>query len=186
MPLKVRSMVGLIPLFAVETLEPELLERLPGFKRRLEWFIAAPARPHRQRRLACARTGEAERRLLVDRRRASSCAACSRSCSTRTSSSRRTASARCRGITASTRTCCDVDGIEHRVDYEPAESTTGLFGGNSNWRGPDLVPGQLPARSSRCRSSTTTTATSFKVECPTGSGTMHDALGGRRPSSRGG
>ena len=38
-----------------------------------------------------------------------------------------------------------VDGAEHRVDYEPAESTTGLFGGNSNWRGPDLVPGQLPA-----------------------------------------
>ena len=38
-PLKVRSMVGLIPLFAVETLEPELLDRLPAFKRRLEWFI---------------------------------------------------------------------------------------------------------------------------------------------------
>src|SRR5438874_13542219 len=39
-PLKVRSMVGLIPLFAVETLEPELLEKLPDFKRRLEWFLA--------------------------------------------------------------------------------------------------------------------------------------------------
>jgi hypothetical protein len=39
-PLKVRSMVGLIPLFAVETLEPELLDRLPDFKRRLEWFVA--------------------------------------------------------------------------------------------------------------------------------------------------
>ena len=38
-PLKVRSMVGLIPLFAVETLEPELLERLPEFKQRLEWFL---------------------------------------------------------------------------------------------------------------------------------------------------
>ena len=38
-PMRIRSMVGLIPLFAVETLEPELLERLPGFKRRLEWFI---------------------------------------------------------------------------------------------------------------------------------------------------
>jgi len=37
--MKVRSMVGLIPLFAVQTLEPELLERLPNFKRRLEWFI---------------------------------------------------------------------------------------------------------------------------------------------------
>ena len=38
-PLKVRSMVGLIPLFAVETLEPEVLDKLPGFKKRLEWFI---------------------------------------------------------------------------------------------------------------------------------------------------
>ena len=38
-PLKVRSMVGLIPLFAVETLEPELLEEVPEFKRRLEWFL---------------------------------------------------------------------------------------------------------------------------------------------------
>ena len=38
-PLKVRSMVGLIPLFAVETLEPEMLDRLPGFKRRLDWFV---------------------------------------------------------------------------------------------------------------------------------------------------
>ncbi len=38
-PLKVRSMVGLIPLFAVETLDPELLERMPEFKRRLEWFL---------------------------------------------------------------------------------------------------------------------------------------------------
>jgi hypothetical protein len=39
-PLKVRSMVGLVPLFAVETLEPELLEKVPDFKRRLEWFLA--------------------------------------------------------------------------------------------------------------------------------------------------
>ena len=38
-PMKIRSMVGLIPLFAVETLEPEVLDKLPDFKRRLEWFI---------------------------------------------------------------------------------------------------------------------------------------------------
>src|SRR5437667_8261134 len=38
-PMKVRSMVGLIPLFAVETIEPEILDRMPGFKRRMEWFI---------------------------------------------------------------------------------------------------------------------------------------------------
>ena len=39
-PLKVRSLVGLIPLLAVETLEPDLLERMPGFRRRLRWFLA--------------------------------------------------------------------------------------------------------------------------------------------------
>ena len=51
-----------------------------------------------------------------------------------------TASARCRGSTATIRTCCTVDGHEYRVDYEPAESTSGLFGGNSNWRGPIWFP----------------------------------------------
>jgi hypothetical protein len=49
-PMKVRSMVGLIPLFAVETLEPEILNRLPEFKRRLEWFIEKSQRPGAQRR----------------------------------------------------------------------------------------------------------------------------------------
>ena len=53
-PLKVRSMVGLIPLFAVETLEPELLDRLPDFKRRMEWFIGN--RPDLTQNVACMRT----------------------------------------------------------------------------------------------------------------------------------
>src|SRR5438034_3000567 len=68
--MKVRSMVGLIPLFAVETLEPELLEHLPGFKRRLEWFI--DNRRDLTANVACMRTeGMGERRLLsiVDRDR---------------------------------------------------------------------------------------------------------------------
>ena len=63
MPLKVRSMVGLIPLFAVETLEPEIIDKLPGFKRRMEWFIEN--RRDLTRNVACMRTpGMAERRLL--------------------------------------------------------------------------------------------------------------------------
>ena len=67
-PMKVRSMVGLIPLFAVETLDSELLDRMPSFKRRMEWFIEN--RPDLTANLACMRTtGEGERRLLsiVDR-----------------------------------------------------------------------------------------------------------------------
>jgi hypothetical protein len=49
-PLRVRSMVGLIPLFAIETLEPALLEKLPGFRRRLEWFLQHRPESHGQRR----------------------------------------------------------------------------------------------------------------------------------------
>ena len=56
-------MVGLIPLFAVETLEPEVLHKVPGFKRRLEWFI--DNRPDLTTHLACMRkAGRGERRLL--------------------------------------------------------------------------------------------------------------------------
>lgn len=56
-------MVGLIPLFAVQTLEPELLDRLPGFKRRLLWFL--DNRPDLTQNVACMRRrGHEERRLL--------------------------------------------------------------------------------------------------------------------------
>ncbi len=72
-PLKVRSMVGLIPLFAVETLEPEMLERLPGFKRRLEWFIEH--RPDLTDNVACMRTpGAGRAAAAVGRRLPSDCA----------------------------------------------------------------------------------------------------------------
>ena len=137
-PLKVRSMVGLIPLFAVETLEPELLEKLPGFARRLEWFI--DHRPDLTRHTACMRSpGRGERRLLsvVDRDRL-----------------RRVLQVMLDeqeflspfGVRALSRKHRDepysliVDGHEHHVGYEPAESSTGLFGGNSNWRGPIWFP----------------------------------------------
>ncbi len=137
-PLKVRSMVGLIPLFAVETLEPEALDRLPDFKRRLEWFIAN--RADLTRNVACMRTpGARERRLLAvvwpDR-----LLACSRRCSMRASSSHRMACAPSRVGTLSEPYTLTVEGHEHRVHYEPAESSDGLFGGNSNWRGPVWFP----------------------------------------------
>ena len=103
-PLKIRSMVGLIPLFAVETLDADALDRLPAFKRRLEWFIehrpdlTAARREHedpRQRQPPAAGRGVA----------ASSAPRPERTCWTRRSSSRRTASARCRASTEATRTC---------------------------------------------------------------------------------
>jgi len=137
-PMRIRSMVGLIPLFAVQTLEPELLERLPGFRRRLEWFI--DNRPDLIGNVACMRTqGMAQRRLLsiVNREQL-----------------RRVLQIMLDeqeflsgyGIRAVSKYHRDhpytiaVNDSEHRVDYEPAESTSGLFGGNSNWRGPIWFP----------------------------------------------
>ena len=168
-PLKVRSMVGLIPLFAVETIEPEMLDRLPGFKRRLEWFIE-----HRHDltdNVACMRTpGRGERRLL----------------------SAVTAERLQRvlqymldeeeflspyGIRALSRYHKDrpyllpVDGHEHRVDYEPGESSTGLFGGNSNWRGPIWFPLNYLLIES-LQKFHHYFGDAVKVECPTGSGQM--------------
>jgi hypothetical protein len=137
-PMKIRSMVGLIPLFAVETLEPELLERLPAFRRRLEWFI--DNRPDLTRHLASMRTpGKGERRLLsiVNEEQL-----------------RRTLQymldeqefLSAYGVRALSRFheknpyVLRVNGTEHRVDYQPGESTSAIFGGNSNWRGPIWFP----------------------------------------------
>ena len=168
-PMKIRSMVGLIPLFAVETLEPALLERLPGFKRRLHWFLEN--RPDLVENVACMRTpGMGERRLL----------------SIATQDQLRNILKFMLdedeflspyGIRAVSRFHHDhpyklqVNGHEHRVDYEPAESSTGLFGGNSNWRGPIWFPLNFLLIES-LQKSHFYLGESFKVECPTGSGKM--------------
>ena len=166
-PLKVRSMVGLIPLFAVETLEPEVLEALPGFKRRLEWFI--DNRPDLIANAACMRTrGAKERRLLsiVTQERL-----------------RRVLQVMLDeneflspyGIRALSRAHRDqpymlnVAGQRHEVSYEPGESTTGLFGGNSNWRGPIWFPVNFLLVESLQRFHHYL-GDAFTVECPTGSG----------------
>jgi hypothetical protein len=136
--LKVRSMVGLIPLFAVETLEPDTLERLPAFKRRLEWFIEN--RPDLIQHVACMRTpGMSERRLLAvvwpER--------LSRVLTMMLDEAEFLSPFGIRALSRhheSAPYTLTVDGHEHRVDYEPAESSTGLFGGNSNWRGPIWFP----------------------------------------------
>src|SRR6058998_2964983 len=136
--LKIRSMVGLIPLFAVETLEPEVVERLPGFTRRMQWFI--DNRPEFRANLdMVTASGGGVRRLL--------------SIVNRTQLTRvlrymldRDEFLSPHGIRALSRYhrahpyVLTVDGVEHRVGYEPAESTTALFGGNSNWRGPLWFP----------------------------------------------
>jgi hypothetical protein len=76
-----------------------------------------------------------------------------------------------------------VNGEVHRVDYQPAESTSGLFGGNSNWRGPVW----MPVNAILVRALLHLYAfygDEFTVECPTGSGKPHDALRGRARDRR--
>jgi hypothetical protein len=165
--LKVRSMVGLIPLFAVDTLEPELLERLPGFSRRLEWFVAN--RPDLTDNVASmSEPGHGERRLLSV-----------------VTAERLTRVLRYMldeseflspyGIRAISRHHRDhpytlpVNGHTHRVDYEPGESSTGLFGGNSNWRGPIWFPVNYLLIES-LQKFHHYFGDGLRVECPTGSG----------------
>ncbi|HEY3349473.1 MAG TPA: glucosidase [Thermoanaerobaculia bacterium] len=136
-PMRIQSMVGLIPLFAVATLEPFVLEAFPGFRRRMQWFLdhgsAYGAKVETQstvvgtRRLLSLVGRERLRRILdplLDPDRFLSD----------------------HGIRSLSRAHRDHpfvvpwDGRELRVDYEPAESRTRLFGGNSNWRGPVWFP----------------------------------------------
>lgn len=166
-PMRIRSMVGLIPLFAVETLEPYRVDALDGFKRRMEWFIEN--RPDLTKNVASMRArGMCDRRLLsivgedqlrrilqfmLDENEFLSPY----------------------GIRALSRAHADnpyrlrVDGKEYMVKYEPAESATGLFGGNSNWRGPIWFPVNFLLIES-LQKFHHYLGPDFKVECPTGSG----------------
>jgi hypothetical protein len=168
-PMKIRSLVGLIPLLAVQTLEPEVLQRLDGFHRRLEWFV--DHRPDLIASVACMRTrGDQERRLLsivdgTQLRRV-----------LRVMLDEREFLSPC-GIRALSQVRRDhpyvlqVNGVEYRVGYEPGESTTGLFGGNSNWRGPIWFPINFLLIEALQRFHHYF-GDSYRVECPTGSGRM--------------
>jgi hypothetical protein len=165
-PLKVRSMVGLIPLFAVEVLEPELLEKVPDFKRRLEWFLQyrpdlAALVSHwneegrGQRRLLSLLRGHRMKRLL--QRMLDESEFLSNY-----------------GVRALSRAHADqpyvfpVHGMDLSVRYQPAESDSGLFGGNSNWRGPIWFPVNFLIIES-LQKFHHYYGDDFKVECPTGS-----------------
>ena len=166
-PMKVRSMVGLIPLFASEAFEPEVYERLTGFRSRMQWFLDH----HRDvaEHVDMSQTTERGARLLL------------------TIANRRKLERIYRyvldeneflsphGVRALSKFHRDhpfviaQDGESHSVDYEPAESTSDLFGGNSNWRGPVWFPMNFLLIESMQRIHYYY-GDEFKVECPTGSG----------------
>jgi len=169
LPLKVRSMVGLIPLFAVETLEDDLLDVLPEFKERMRWFLE-----HRPDLAALVsrwhECGRGERHLL---------------------SLLRGHRMKCllRRMLDTTEFLSDY-GIrslskiheqkpyrfngcneQHEVQYCAGESLVSLFGGNSNWRGPIWMPVNFLLIES-LQKFHHYYGNDFKVECPTGSGTF--------------
>jgi hypothetical protein len=167
-PLKVRSIVGLMPLLAVETIQWQLIDALPGFKSRLEWYLAH--RPdlaslvsrwhepgmHETRLLAITRGHRMKRllrRMLDPEEFLSDYGIRSVSKYHRDHPYRLT-----------------VQGEDKIVNYEPAESQTGIFGGNSNWRGPVWFPINYLLIES-LQQFHHYYGDEFKVECPTGSGT---------------
>jgi len=139
-PLKVRSLVGLMPLLAVETLEPDLLEILPAFRRRLNWFFKNRAYLRDQGHVACVKApGDHARRLLsiVNRDRLV------RVLKPMLDESEFLSDHGIRSLSRYHENhpyTFHVNGQKHTIGYQPAESESGLFGGNSNWRGPIWFP----------------------------------------------
>ena len=170
-PLRIRSMVGLIPLFAVEILREDTIDLLPGFAKRLRWFLEnrqdlashisymekGGKHIHGYRLLAIPSRERLVRvlRYLLDEQEFLSPY----------------------GVRALSRFhlehpyTCRVDGQELSVSYMPGESTTGLFGGNSNWRGPIWFPVNYLLIQS-LKDYARFYGDTLRVECPTGSGRM--------------
>jgi hypothetical protein len=140
-PLRVRSLVGLLPILAVEVLDQDAIDKLPGFQKRLKWFVKfrhelGQRISYRKQRTA---DGSATQRLL--------------SIPTKDQLVRvlkylldENEFLSPHGIRSLSRAYLEnpyhlqLDGAEYCINYEPAESETGMFGGNSNWRGPIWMP----------------------------------------------
>ncbi len=136
--LRVRSFVGLIPLFAVETIEPNMLEKLPNFRKRLEWFTRY--RPQLVKNIASlTQPGQQERRLLALADQTKLTRILARMLDENEFLSPY-------GLRSLSRYHLEHPYVYYVgrnpsiVRYEPAESTSSMFGGNSNWRGPIWFP----------------------------------------------
>jgi Glycosyl hydrolase family 63 C-terminal domain len=165
--LKIHSIVGLVPLFAVTTMEPGLLAELPDFKGRVEWFLAN--RPDLAKLVSrWQEEGSGERRLLAILRGHRMKGVLRRMLDEGEYLSPY-------GVRALSRHHAEhpfvyeTNGARYTVGYEPAESSSGLFGGNSNWRGPIWFPVNYLIIES-LQVFHYYYGDDFKVECPTGSG----------------
>lgn len=166
-PLRIRSMVGLVPLFAVETLEPECLFRLPDFRRRLEWYL--DYRPDLAKLVSrWHEPGRGDRRLLSLLRGHRIKCLLRRMLDEQEFLSPF-------GVRSLSKIHQEqpyelrLDGRILTVRYLPGESDSGMFGGNSNWRGPIWFPMNYLLIES-LQKFHHYYGDDFKVECPTGSG----------------
>jgi hypothetical protein len=168
-PIRVRSLVGLLPLTAVATASMSLIDQFGGFRRRMDWFIKN--RPDLTAAFSSmTRQGKGERILLSVVKRAQLTKVLGRMLDENEFLSPY-------GIRSVSRAHKDhpyelhARGVTYRLDYEPGESRTHLFGGNSNWRGPIWFPLNYLLIESLHRFHDYFGET-FQVECPTGSGQM--------------
>jgi hypothetical protein len=167
--MRVRSLVGLVPLLAVETIEPALLKRLPGFGTRLEWYLAN--KPELARLVSRWQVpGRGDRRLLALVRGSRMKRLLRRMLDESEFLSPHGVRSVSKYHDRSPYTV-HVDGSTFSVSYEPAESSTGLFGGNSNWRGPVWFPINYLLVEA-LQKFYHYYGDDFKVECPTGSGNL--------------
>ena len=166
-PIKIRSLVGLIPLCAVEVLDPHVLDALPTFKYNLTWFLNY--RPDLMHLVSHWQQPEAgERRLLALVRGHRM----KRLLKRMLDSTEFLSNFGIRSLSKFHATHpfeLPVDGVTYRVQYEPAESQSELFGGNSNWRGPIWFPLNFLLIES-LQKFYYYYGDDFKVECPTDSG----------------
>ena len=169
LPLKLRTAVGIIPLFAVEVLEEETIDRLPGFRRRMDWFLHNRQDLYHQiTMMETRKDGAHNHRLLAIPTRARLLRVLHRVLDEREFLGPfgiRSLSA----VYAEHPYILNVDGVSRSVSYDPAESTTWIFGGNSNWRGPVWMPLNYLLIEALERYYHFY-GHELKVECPTGSG----------------
>ncbi|MBY0461333.1 MAG: hypothetical protein K2V38_28790 [Gemmataceae bacterium] len=170
-PLRVRSLVGILPIMAIESIPETTIAKLPGFKKRMQWFLEnrpdmsdytsylvrddKPTHAHRLLAIPTCDRLRAVLRYVLDENEFLSPY----------------------GVRSLSRFHKDqpyvfrddASGNEYRVDYTPGESTTGLFGGNSNWRGPVWFPLNYLLIESLERYHRFY-GNAFLIDCPTGSG----------------
>jgi hypothetical protein len=168
-PLRVRSLVGLIPMFAVEVIDATLLKKMPLFMKRLDWYLRY--RPQLAALVSRWNTpGADDTRLLAMTRAFRSSKVLERVLD-------RNEFLSDYGVRALSRYhlehpyVFEAAGFRAEVKYAPAESESDLFGGNSNWRGPIWMPMNYLILESLCKFDRFF-GDGFRVECPIGSGQM--------------